>query len=261
MEKTPQFDETPRPGIRLPDLAGRVALVTGTSLGIGRATAEALLENGAKVHGLDFADATLDHENFTAYQCDLRDAAALKTCVAECGLASGHLDYVVNVAGVDTKVSLDKGGAAEWQQIIDINLRAYYLILHESAPLLHLGKGRSIVNVSSINPQLGVPRRAIYSTSKSGILGLTTGLARELGSDGIRINAITPGWVFTEAQSSEYFEGEPAEKNLRYLADVQSLTVKIMPSDIANHILFYLSDVSRASTGANLVVDAGWTLQ
>ena len=115
--------------------------------------------------------------------------------------------------------------------------------------------------MSSINPQLGVPRRAIYSTSKSGILGLTTGLARELGSDGIRINAITPGWVFTEAQSSEYFEGEPAEKNLRYLADVQSLTVKIMPSDIANHILFYLSDVSRASTGANLVVDAGWTLQ
>ena len=72
---------------------------------------------------------------------------------------------------------------------------------------------------------------------------------------------MTPGWVFTEAQSAEYFEGEPAEKNLNYLAEVQSIAVKITPSDIANHILFFLSDVSRASTGANHVADAGWTLQ
>ena len=261
MSETPQFDETPRPGIRLPDLAGRIALVTGTSAGIGRGTAEALLDNGAKVHGLDFADATLTHKNFTAHQCDLRDPVSLKACVAACGESAGHLDYVVNVAGVDTKVSLDKGGAAEWQQIIDLNLRAYYLILHESAALLRRGQGRAIVNVSSINPQLGVPRRGIYSTSKSGILGLTTGLARELGADGIRINAVTPGWVFTEAQTQEYFEGPEAEKNLTHLSNVQSLALKINPSDIANHILFYLSDVSRASTGANLVVDAGWTLQ
>jgi NAD(P)-dependent dehydrogenase (short-subunit alcohol dehydrogenase family) len=261
MENPPQFDETPRPGIRLPDLSGRVALVTGTSAGIGRATAEALLENGALLHGIDFADATFDHENFTAHQCDLSDPAALKACVAAIGTVAGHLDYVVNVAGVDTKVSLDDGGAAEWQQIIDINLRAYYLILHESAALLRLGKGRSIVNVSSINPQLGVPRRAIYSTSKSGILGLTTGLARELGQEGIRINAITPGWVFTERQTAEYFAGESAAQNLNHLSEVQSLALKISPADIANHILFFLSDVSRATTGANLVVDAGWTLQ
>ncbi len=261
MNDTPQFDETPRPAIRLPDLSGRVALVTGTSLGIGRATAEALLENGAIVHGLDFADATLDHQNFTAHNCDLRDPAALKTCVAACGESAGHLDYVVNIAGVDTKVSLDEGDADSWQKIIDINLRAYYLVLHESVAWLRRGKGRSVVNVSSINPQLGVPKRSIYSTSKAGILGLTTGLARELGCDGIRINAVTPGWVFTEAQSAEYFEGEPAEKNLNYLGEVQSIAVKITPSDIANHVLFFLSDVSRASTGSNIVADAGWTLQ
>lgn len=261
MDDLPVFDETPRPGIRLPDLAGRVALVTGTSAGIGRATADALLANGAQVHGLDFADATLAHENFTAHRCDLRDPAAIKSCVASCGGGTGHLDYVVNVAGVDTKFSLEEGGAEEWQHIVDINLRAYYLILHESAAYLRGGKGRSVVNVSSINPQLGVPRRSIYSASKSGILGLTTGLARELGKDGIRINAVTPGWVFTEAQTSEYFEGVAASKNLRHLAEVQSIALKISPADIANHILFLLSEVSRASTGANLVVDAGWTLQ
>lgn len=261
MNDAPKFDETPRPGIRLPDLAGRVALVTGTSSGIGRATAEALLANGAQVHGLDFAEATLEHESFTAHRCDLRDPAAIKACVAASGSQSGHLDYVVNVAGVDTKVSLDEGGADAWQKIIDLNLRAYYLILHESVSWLRQGAGKSVVNVSSINPRLGVPRRAIYCASKSGILGLTTGLARELGRDGIRINSVTPGWVFTEGQTQEYFEGEEAAKNLAYLAQVQSLALKIAPSDIANHILFYLSDVSRASTGANLVVDAGWTLQ
>ncbi len=261
MSTPPQFDETPRPGIRLPDLAGRVALVTGTSAGIGRATAEALLENGVCVHGFDFTTATLEHESFTAHHCDLRDPAAIKACVAHAGSATASLDYVVNIAGVDPKFSLGEGGAEEWQQIVDLNLRAYYLILHESAGLLRQGKGRSIVNVSSINPQLGVPRRGIYSASKSGIRGLTTGLARELGREGIRINTVTPGWVFTEAQASRYFEGKEARENLQHLAEVQSLALKISPTDIANHILFFLSDVSRASTGTNLVVDAGWTLQ
>ena len=106
-----------------------------------------------------------------------------------------------------------------------------------------------------------MPKRSIYSTTKAGILGLTTGLARELGSEGIRVNAISPGWVFTDWQVKQYFTGEVEVKNLNYLAQVQSLGLKINGEDIANHILFYLSDVSRASTGHNCVVDAGWTLE
>lgn len=261
MNATPEFDETPRPALRLPDLAGRIALVTGASSGIGRATAELLLGNGAAVHGVAHERAEITHPLFRAHLCDLRDAAAIKQTVAAIAAGSPHLDYVVNVAGIDPKVSLDEGSATQWDEIADTNLRAYYLVLHEAVTLLRRGQGRAVVNVSSINYRLGVPKRAIYAATKAGILGLTTGLARELGRDGIRINTVTPGWVLTPNQVRAYFQGDDAGKNLAYLASVQSLRVKIEANDIANHILFYLSDVSRASTGHNCVVDAGWTLE
>ncbi|MFI5356036.1 MAG: SDR family NAD(P)-dependent oxidoreductase [Opitutales bacterium] len=261
MAATVEFDETPRPALRLPDLAGRIALVTGASLGIGRATAQALLDNGAVVHGVDSAPATLTHPQLHPHCCDLRDPTALQALVQEVGASAGRIDHVVNVAGVDPKVSLEAGDAARWDEIVQLNLRGYYLVLHEALPWLRQGRGRTVVNVSSINYRLGVPKRAIYSVTKAGILGLTTGLARELGHEGIRINTVSPGWVFTERQVRDYFSGAEAAKNLAYLAQVQSLRIKIDAADIANHILFYLSDVSRASTGHNCVVDAGWTLE
>ena len=139
---------------------------------------------------------------------------------------------------------------------------ARYAALYEGlCDFLRRGRGRAIVNVSSINYRLGVPKRSIYSATKAGILGLTTGLARELGAEGIRLNTVTPGWIFTERQVGEYFVGPKAEKHLAYLAGVQSLPLKISATDVANHILFYLSDVSRASTGHNCVVDGGWLLE
>lgn len=261
MSAGPEFDETPRPAICLPDLAGRIAFVTGASAGIGRATAEALLANGTVVHGVAHEPATIVHERFVSHQCDLRDPVAVRRLMSVVATQAGRLDYVVNVAGVDPKVALEEGDAAKWDEVADLNLRGYYLVLQAALPLLRSGKGRSVVNVSSINYRLGVPKRAIYSATKAGILGLTTGLARELGHEGIRINTVSPGWVFTERQVRDYFSGADATKNLDYLARVQSLRLKIDAADIANHILFYLSDVSRASTGHNCVVDAGWTLE
>jgi NAD(P)-dependent dehydrogenase (short-subunit alcohol dehydrogenase family) len=118
-----------------------------------------------------------------------------------------------------------------------------------------------VVNVSSINYRLGVPGRAPYSATKAGILGLTTGLSRELGREGIRVNTVSPGWVFTERQIEEYFAGPQAPKFLEYLAQQQAIRIKMTAADIANHVVFYLSEVSRASTGHNCVVDGGWLLE
>ena len=107
-----------------------------------------------------------------------------------------------------------------------------------------------------------MPRRSLYSISKAGILGLTTGLARELGSEGIRINSVSPGWVFTERQIREYFtEPKERKKNLATLEARQAINCQITPQDVANHVLFYLSEASQASTGHNCVVDAGWLLE
>lgn len=250
------------PLIRLPDLAGRSAVVTGASRGIGRAIIYSLLDNGVRCFGIaDEADSQSENPLLTSIRCDLRDPDAIRAAVEEIRQHTPSLDYVVNVAGISPKFKIDEGGEAEWHQLMDLNLRAYYLMIRACLPLLREGRGKSIVNVGSINYRLGVIGRSIYSASKAGILGLTTGMARELGREGIRVNTISPGWVFTEREIDLYFGTEEGDKYLAYLADRQSILKKIQPSDIANHVLFYLSAVSGASTGHNCVVDAGWLLE
>jgi len=258
---TAKLQASPATLLSLPDLAGKTVLVTGASAGIGRATAEALLAGGATVLGIARRPLAYRHPNLHSLRCDLSSAAAITTLFKKVRAISPHLDGVVNVAGIDPKIALADGDEHKWREVVDLNLRAYYLVIRASAPLLRRGRGRSIVNVSSINYRLGVPKRSIYSATKAGILGLTTGLARELGRDGIRINTVTPGWIFTERQVKEYFAGSKAARHLAYLAGVQSLPLKISAADVANHILFYLSAVSRASTGHNCVVDGGWLLE
>lgn len=264
------------PLMRLADLAGRTALVTGSSAGIGRAITAALREQGCAVFGFDVAPPptgaaaaasstpppSAGAAAFTHIACDLRQPAAIAAAVARLPPA---LDYVVNVAGRDPKLTLAEGGPAAWEEVVGLNLRGQYLVIREAEGRLHAGAGKAVVNISSINYRLGVPRRSIYTTSKAGVLGLTRGLARELGARGVRINTVSPGWVWTEVQRAEYFDnpdaGEAA-KFREYVRGVQSLPdVKIESDDIANTVLFLLSRASRATTGTNTVVDAGWLLE
>ena len=248
--------------IHLPDLRGGTALVTGASRGIGRAVVDALTAHD--VHCFSLANqgfATDLPPQVVPILCDLGDAEMIEKVIASVTAQTESLDYLVNVAGIDSKYRLAEGTVDIWDSIIDLNLRAYYLLIRGCLPLLRRGRGRAIVNVSSINYRLGIVGRSIYSTSKAGILGLTTGLARELGQEGIRINTVSPGWVFTERQIEEYFSGPQAEKHLATLTEKQALSLHIDPIDIANHVLFYLSSVSRASTGHNCIVDGGWLLE
>jgi len=213
-------------------------------------------------YGIAHEAFAVDHDpGLIPIVCDLHDDQAIDTAMSRIAQEVEALDYVVNVAGIDPKYRLQDGNVSVWDDIVSLNLRAYYLVIRSCVPLLRKGRGKAIVNVSSINYRLGVVGRSIYSTTKAGILGLTTGLARELGREGIRINTISPGWVFTERQIQEYFGTADGSRYLSDLAERQSLLLRIQPEDIANHILFYLSTVSRASTGHNCVVDAGWLLE
>lgn len=256
-----QLEDSPAPSLSLPDLRGKACVVTGASAGIGKATLEALLANGATCFGLSREAPAISHPAFHPVACDLGQPAAIAEAFTTIRTRTDHLDGVVNVAGTDPKVALAEGDATRWDAIVDLNLRGYYLVIREAAPLLRAGRDPAIVNVSSINYRLGLPGRSIYSATKAGILGLTTGLARELGRDGIRINTVSPGWIFTERQVAEYFAGADAAKHLAHLGTVQSLPLRIQAGDVANHILFYLSAVSRGSTGHNCVVDGGWLLE
>ena len=254
--------QTGATAIHLHDLRGGTALVTGASRGIGRAVVEALAAHDVRCFSLaNEGFATNLPPQVVPIPCDLGDAETIENVMASVAARTESLDYLVNVAGIDSKYRLEEGTVDIWDSIVDLNLRAYYLLIRSCLPLLRRGRGRSIVNVSSINYRLGIVGRSIYSTTKAGILGLTTGLARELGQEGIRINTVSPGWVFTERQIEEYFSGSNAEKHLATLGEKQALSLHIDPVDIANHVLFYLSSVSRASTGHNCVVDGGWLLE
>lgn len=261
MTRKSEWIETPAVPLRLPDVAGKTAVVTGASLGIGKSTARLLLENGARVFGIAHRHGGWTHENYTEISGDLSDLSQIELAFSAIAKQTAQVDYVVNVAGIDPKYPIDEVTGEQWDYLNDVNLRAYYFVIKRALPLLRQGEGRSIVNVSSINYRLGVPGRAAYSATKAGILGLTTGLSRELGAEGIRVNTISPGWIFTERQVEEYFATEKGEAYLAFLGDRQSLKTKITSEDVANHILFYLSAVSRASTGHNCVVDGGWLLE
>lgn len=244
---------------RFSDLAGARILVTGTAAGIGKATALALLDQGASVVGIDRDPADLG-AGYVHAACDLADAAQVRTTVT--ALATEALDGIVNVAGIDPKIALENADLDAWNRVIDLDLRAYHLVLHHGLDALRRGRLKAVVNLSSINHRLGVPRRGLYTLAKCGVIGLTRGLARELGREGIRINTVSPGWVFTERQVAEYFADDAEGRARREdLFAKQSLAMEITPADIAAHVCFYLSAASRASTGHNCVVDAGWTLE
>lgn len=253
--------ETPAVPLKLSDLAGKSFLVTGSSMGIGASVVECLLENEATVFGLARSPGRIKHPRFRQILCDLSSSTEIESSCREIGAATSSLDGVVNIAGADPKYGLEEMSFEAWDQLIDLNLRAYYFVIKQSLPLLRKGTDSSVVNVSSINYRLGIPGRAAYSATKAGILGLTSGLSRELGAERIRINTISPGWIFTERQVEEYFSGCAKERYLGYLAERQSLKLQIQSRDVANHVLFYLSSVSRASVGHNCVVDGGWLLE
>ncbi len=260
-EHAVRWNDSPAREFSLPDLAGKTAAVTGAAQGIGRAAVQALLANGARVFGLDRNACGLRHERFTPIRCDLSRTTEITRAFSKISSRVAALDGVVNVAGIDPKIPITRMTAGQWDRLMDLNLRAYYFVIQHALPLLRRSLAPAVVNVSSINYRLGVPGRAPYAASKAGILGLTTGLSRELGRENIRINTVSPGWVFTERQVADYFSGSAAAKNLDHLARQQSIPLKIHPADVANHILFYLSEVSRASTGHNCVVDSGWILE
>ena len=232
----------------LADLRRSRAIVTGASSGIGKAVCQALVEQGAEVFGLDVRPASFNVRSIT---CDLREPLAVSEAVAAVRKATPTVDFLVNVAGKDPKYSLAEGGDAAWDDVMNTNLRGAYLLIRECLPLLEAARAAdasrypSVVNISSINHRLGVPRRSIYTVSKAGTLGLTRGLSRELGAKGIRINTISPGWVMTEGQREQYFNHSvEGPKYREYLRSVQSMDRDVTPGDIANHVLFYLSNAS-----------------
>lgn len=229
------------------NFAGRTAVVTGGARGIGLAITRALLEHGATVHVFDMAPGE-GADAYQFHQVNIADSASVAAAVAE---LPEPVTLLVNNAGITRDKSLAKMTDEDWQAVLSVNLTGAFNVVRALAPAMRqAGYGR-IVNITSINGMRGKFGQANYSAAKAGLIGLTKTLARELGPKGITVNAVAPGMVMTEmalALPEEFLAKARAESVLPELA---------APEDIANAVLFLLSDGARMITGEVIRVDAG----
>lgn len=245
------------------EFAGRVAVVTGGSAGLGRHLVTALVTLGAEVFfcarnaeaGEALATELGLHAHFVP--CDLADPAQATAFVEQAGALRGSIDYLVNNAAIDPRIELAAATVEDFDRIIAVNLRSYFLVTQAALPYLQAGAGKAIVNIGTTNWMLGEAPFTLYSSAKAGILGFTRALAREIGPLGIRANLVSPGWVMTERQLAERIQpGDRAE-----LLRAQALKFLLAEEHVTPATLFLLSSAAAAITGQNLVVDAGKYMQ
>lgn len=230
------------------DLSGKAAVVTGGSQGIGLAIAELLHAQGAQVHIFDISVPQAPNSNFTYHALDLSNSSAVNDAVAT---LPANTTLLVNNAGITRDRSLTNMSDDEWQSVLQVNLNGAFYTLRALAPRMkEAGHGR-IVNITSINGMRGKFGQANYASAKAGLIGLTKTAARELGPKGITVNAVAPGMVMTEMAKKlpeQYIEKAKEESVVKQLAH---------PEDIANAVLFLLSEASRFITGEVIRVDGG----
>jgi 3-oxoacyl-[acyl-carrier protein] reductase len=247
-----------------PDLAGRVALVTGAGRGIGAAIARALAREGGAVALVD-RDAMAGAEEVAAeiraaggravaIEADVTSLAAAEAAVASAVRTLGDLDILVCNAGITRDAVVWKMTEEAWDQVLDTNLKGCFTFARAAAPGFRARKRGRIVTVASINGLRGKFGQANYSASKAGLVGLTKTLARELGPSGVTVNCVAPGMVATAMAASlppEIQAQAVRETVLGRIAD---------PEDVAEVVVFLCSDRARHVTGEVIRVDGGQDL-
>ncbi|MBR0458936.1 MAG: SDR family oxidoreductase [Victivallales bacterium] len=244
------------------DFAGRTAVVTGGTSGIGATTARALASAGCEVffcgrHGDKEGVATACGGRAHYTQCDVADEEALHAWLDGVVRSRGAIDYLVNNVAFDGRMDFEQTTAADFDRFVALNLRSAFLVTRHCLEGLRAGKGRAIVTMGTTNWMLGLSPFTLYSSAKSGLVGFTRALARELGPENIRANMVSPGWVMTKKQLELYVTEQDKQDLLRD----QSLPFLLEEKHITPPILFLLSSAAAAITGQNLVVDAGKFMQ
>lgn len=245
-----------------PSLTGKRVIVSGGGSGIGEAMVEAFARQGAMVGFVDIqehpSEALIERlagVDFPPHflPCDITDSDDYTAKIGALMERIGGCDVLINNAASDDRHSFEDVTPAYWDERMAVNLKHQFFAAKAVVPAMRAAGGGSIVNMGSISWHLGLKDLVIYQTAKAAIEGLTRSLARELGRDNIRVNAILPGNVQTPRQMRWYSPEGEAE-----IVAAQCLDGRIQPVDIAAMALFLAADDARFCTGHNYWVDAGW---
>jgi len=242
------------------DLTGKVALVTGSTRGIGLAIATALHQAGARV-AVAGRDAARAQEVATGLGagtvgvgCEVTDAEQVAAAIAAVEQALGPLDILVNNAGLTRDNILLRLSEADWDAVLDANLKGAFLTMRAVTKGMMKRRSGRIINISSIVGLIGNKGQANYAASKAGLIGLTKSAAREYASRGILINCIAPGFIETDMTAAL-----PEEARKVLLGEI-ALGRLGAPADIADTVLYLASDLASYVTGQVLVVDGGMVI-
>jgi NAD(P)-dependent dehydrogenase (short-subunit alcohol dehydrogenase family) len=243
-------------------LAGRVALVTGGAAGIGRATVERFLAEGARVVAIDVGDLSqlAGRGGVTAIAGDATQAETVTEAFAAAD-ALGDVEAVVaNVGGAAVAAAAHETTAEQWRRVLDLNLTGAYLAMSAAAVrMVRRGRG-SIVAVSSVQGMRGFPEHAAYAAAKAGVIGLVRQMAVDCGPHGVRVNAVCPGTVLTEGVRAWLQTFADPDARAREFTRWPALRRTGTPEEIAASILWLAGDESSYVTGHALVVDGGLTV-
>jgi NAD(P)-dependent dehydrogenase (short-subunit alcohol dehydrogenase family) len=240
-------------------LQDRVAIVTGGAQGIGRTIAEGLAAQGARVVIADLHAAHDVAESLggTAVEVDVSDQGATERMAAAAMEAYGRIDVLVNNAGIYSSLvptPLEELSVDEWKRVYDVNVLGTYLATRAVVPHMRAGGGGRVINIASGTPFKGVPFLLHYVGSKGAVVAMTKAMAKELGSAGILVNAIAPGFTMSEGVLAN-------DVQVQALQEV-SVKARVIvrdqyPEDIVGAVVFFAGEGSSFITGQSLVVDGG----
>jgi 3-oxoacyl-[acyl-carrier protein] reductase len=229
-------------------MKGRVALVTGAARGIGARIAERFAEQGAAVYGADI-DGTV------ALHVDVTDRAALHAAVERIVRERGGIDVLVNNAGLLATGPFDQTGGEAWDRLVAVNLTGVFNCVQAAVPAMRGRAGASIINIASVSAEKGggAMGNVWYGATKAAVVAMTMGLGRELGPEGIRVNAIAPGMMETEMVRGHLTPALREQLLARF-----PLGRFAEPDDVARLALFLASDAASFITGETITVDGGF---
>jgi NAD(P)-dependent dehydrogenase (short-subunit alcohol dehydrogenase family) len=247
-------------------LDNKIAFVTGAAMGIGAGIAELFIEAGAAVvvfdinaeRGREMAEGLSRHGRALAIHGDVSSEEDVQKGIARTIQEFGALDVLVNNAGIEFQEPVVDLPTADWDSQMAVNLTGPFLCSKYAIPHLR-GRNSSIVNISSVHAFISYERCAGYDATKAGLIGLTRAMALDHARDGIRVNAVCPGYIYTPMMEDWLKIQADREATMRQILSVNPLGRIGTPRDVAQAVLFLASDAASFITGTFLVVDGAMT--